>query len=110
MPRVDAAQRGFQKAVFTEYLARAHPEPRLDPRSLATAGLTFARAGDLAEAERAAEILFKQAPGEPRLRVVWEALALALAQAGGDEANLKKAKRYRALMSAQAKAGATRPA
>ena len=90
--------------MFNEYFARAKPAPRLDARSLAAAGLTFARAGDLAEAERAAEALLKQAPGEPRLAVLWEALAHALGKAGGDEASLKKAKRYRALMSAQAKA------
>jgi membrane associated rhomboid family serine protease len=110
LPKVDAAQRGFQKTVFNEYFARAQPAPRLEARVLAAAGLTFARTGDLAEAERAAEILLKQAPGEPRLAVLWEALAHALAQAGGDEGNLKKARRYRALMSAQAKAKIARPA
>ena len=104
LPRADAALRNFQKQMFNEYLEKAKPAPRLDPRVLAGAGIAFARAGALAEAERAAQIVLKQAPGEPRLAALWEALAHALAQATGDEASLKKAKRYRALMSAQAKA------
>jgi len=110
LPKADSALREFQKSVFNDYFARAKPAPRLDPRALATAGLTFARAGDLVEAERAAEALLKQAPGEPRLAVLWEALAMALGKAGADEASLKKAKRYRALMSAQAKARVAKPA
>jgi hypothetical protein len=36
--------------------------------------------------------------------VLWEALAHALAQRTGDEASMKKARRYRALVGAQAKA------
>ena len=106
LPKAGAVQRDFQKSVFNEYFARAKPAPRLDARSLATAGLTFARAGEIAEAERAAEALLRQAPREPRLAVLWETLALALGKAGGDAASLAKAKRYRALMGAQAKARA----
>ncbi len=104
LQKSDTAQRAFQKQVFNEYFSKARPAPRLDQRVLAAVGLTFARAGDLAEAERAAEILLKQAPGEPRLATLWEALAYALGKAHGDEASLKKAKRYRALMGAQARA------
>jgi membrane associated rhomboid family serine protease len=104
LQKSDTAQRAFQKQVFNEYFAKARPAPRLEPRVLAAAGLTFARAGDLAEAEKAAEILLKQAPGEPRLAILWEALAHALGKAGADEASVKKAKRYRALMGAQARA------
>jgi tetratricopeptide (TPR) repeat protein len=102
----DPALRELQERIFTEYFEKAKPLPRLEPRVLASVGLTFARAGKLAQAERAAEVLLKQAPGEPRLAVLWEALAHALAQAPGNEANLGKAKRYRALISAQAKARA----
>jgi membrane associated rhomboid family serine protease len=110
LQKSDTAQRTFQKQVFNDYFARAKPAPRLEPRALAAAGITFARAGDLAEAERAAEVLLKEAPREPRLSVLWEALALALGKAGGDEEGLKKAKRYRALMGAQARAKVARPA
>ena len=110
LQKSDSPQRAFQKQVFNEYFAKAKPAPRLEPRVLAGAGLAFARAGDLAEAEHAAEVLLKQAPGEPRLAVLWEALAHALGKAGADEASLKKAKRYRALMGAQARAKVPRPA
>ncbi len=110
LPKADSTQRALQKAVFNEYFQKARPAPRLDARTLATAGLTFARAGEIAEAERAAEVLLKQSPGEPRLAILWEALAHALAQTAGDEASLKKAKRYRALMGAQAKARISGPA
>jgi membrane associated rhomboid family serine protease len=102
----DPALRELQERIFVEYFEKAMPLPRLEPRVLAAAGLTFARAGKLALAERAAEVLLKQAPGEPRLAVLWEALAHALAQAPGNETNVGKAKRYRALISAQAKAKA----
>lgn len=105
--KADAPLRSFQRQVFTEYLDLAKPRPRLEPRTLASIGIAFARAGHIAEAERAAEALFKQAPAEPRLCALWDALAHALAQATGDESNLRKAKRYRALMSAQARARAT---
>src|SRR5689334_3535108 len=66
LPRSDGATRGFQRQVFADYLARARPQPRFEPRALAAAGLTFARAGDIDDAERAAEILLKVAPSEPR--------------------------------------------
>ncbi|MGZ5100100.1 MAG: rhomboid family intramembrane serine protease [Usitatibacter sp.] len=108
--KVDAAQRNFQRQVFNEYFDKARPQPRLDAKVLGGIGIAFARAGQLPEAERAAEALFKQAPAEPRLAALWDALAQQLAQAAGDEASLKKAKRYRALMSAQAKAKAGGPA
>jgi membrane associated rhomboid family serine protease len=106
----DAALRIFQRQVFNEYFANAKPASRLEPQVLALIGLQFARAGQLAEAERAAEVLFKQAPGEPRLGVLWEALAHALDKSGG-EADPAKAKRYRALIGARSRAArAPRPA
>ncbi len=110
LPKADAALRSFQRQVFADYLSRARPQPRLQARTLATIGIALARAGDLEEAERAAEALLKQAPGEPRLPALWEALAHALAQSPGDEARLKKAKRYRSLASAHAKAKDSGPA
>jgi membrane associated rhomboid family serine protease len=106
IPKADATLRNFQRQVFTEYLDTGKPQARLEPQTLASVGIAFARAGNVAEAERAAETLFRQAPAEPRLSALWDALAHALAQATGDEANLRKAKRYRALMSAQARARA----
>ena len=59
--------------------------------------------------KRAAEALLKQSPGEPRLAALWDTLAHALVKAGAGEENLKKAKRYRALMGAQARAKVTKP-
>jgi membrane associated rhomboid family serine protease len=108
--KADAAQRGFQRQVFNEYFEKARPLPRLDAGVLAGVGIAFARGGLLPEAERAAEVLLKQSPAEPRLPALWDALAQAFAQSTGDEASLKKAKRYRALMSAQAKARVAGPA
>lgn len=110
LPKADAPMRAFQRQVFADYFTRARPQPRLEPRTLAIVGLAFARAGHLEEAERAAETLLKQSPAEPRLLVLWDALAQSLAQAPGDESSLKKAKRYRALLSAHAKAKAAGPA
>jgi membrane associated rhomboid family serine protease len=107
IPNPDATMRGFQAQVFKEYLGNARPVPRFDSRTLAKAGIAFAKNGRVSEAERAAEIVFKQAPAEPRLMALWEALAYALARDPADEGSLKKAKRYRALMSAHAKASAT---
>lgn len=106
----DAALRGFQRQTFNEYFANAKPAPRLDPPVLGAIGLQFARAGDLAEAERAADVLFKLAPGEPRLAVLWEALAHALDKTAAGE-SVAKAKRYRALIGARSRAArAPRPA
>jgi membrane associated rhomboid family serine protease len=101
--KADAALRGFQRQVFSQYLDIAKPQPRLVPGTLAAIGIAFARAGHVAHAERAAEVLFRQAPGEPALEALWEALAHALAQASGDEDSLGKAKRYRALIGARAR-------
>lgn len=109
LPGADPGQREFQKQVFNEYFAKAKPAPRLDPPVLGMIGITFARAGNLVEAERAAETLLKAAPGEPRLTVLWEALVHALNRAA-DEESTKKAKRYRALLGAHAKARVPRPA
>jgi membrane associated rhomboid family serine protease len=100
----DARLRAFQREVFTDYLDRAKPGPRLPPATLAAIGIAFARAGDMVPAERAAEALFRHSPAEQGLGALWDALAHALAQAHGDEASLRKAKRYRALRSAQARA------
>jgi hypothetical protein len=106
----DAALRVFQHQVFNEYFANAKPAPRLDAPVLAGIGLQFARAGELADAERAADTLFRQAPVEPRLAVLWEALAHALDKVPG-EGNPAKAKRYRALIGARSRAARTvRPA
>ena len=106
----DTALRTFQRQTFNEYFAGARPAPRLEPQVLAGIGLQFARAGELAEAERAADVLFKQAPGEPRLAILWEALAHALDKSAG-EGSVAKAKRYRALIGARARAArAPRPA
>jgi hypothetical protein len=106
----DAALHAFQRQIFNEYFANAKPAPRLDPQVLGAIGLQFARAGELAEAERAADVLFKQAPGEPRLAVLWEALAHALDKSAVD-GNPAKAKRYRSLIGARSRAArAPRPA
>ncbi|MGZ5595252.1 MAG: rhomboid family intramembrane serine protease [Usitatibacter sp.] len=106
----DAALRAFQRQVFNEYLANARPAPRLEAQVLGSIGLQFARAGALAEAERAADMLFKQAPGEARLAVLWEALAHALDKSPGEESTAK-AKRYRALIGARSRAARSmRPA
>jgi hypothetical protein len=106
----DEALRGYQRNVFNEYFANAKPAPRLESQVLSGIGLQFARAGEIAEAERAAEVLFKQAPGEPRLAVLWEALAHALDKSA-DEGSVAKAKRYRALIGARSRAArAPRPA
>ncbi len=104
LPRPDAATRAFQRQVFADYLARAKPQPRFDPHALAAGGLVFARAGDIDDAERVAEILLKLAPAEPRLLALWEALAAALGESPGDGEKLRKAKRYRAMIGAQARA------
>ncbi len=107
IPRPDANLRAFQRQVFGDYFARAQPQPRLDPAALAAAGIVFARGGHLAEAERAAQALFKQAPGAPQLPVLWDALAGALSAPGCDTDALVRAKRYRALIGARARAEAT---
>src|SRR5262249_28155360 len=97
----DGAFRAFQKQVFEDYFARAKPATRLDPAALAAAGISFARSGDLAAAERAAEALFRQAPDTAQLTALWDVIANAFAQAKGDADRLAKAKRYRALAAAR---------
>lgn len=101
----DRAMRAVQRDVFNEYLGKARA-PRLGPKTLAIAGLNFARGGYIGEAERAAELLLKSAPDEPGLPVIWDALAHALSTPPGDEERLKKAKRYRMLITAHARARA----
>jgi predicted Zn-dependent protease len=101
LPKADGALRDFQRAVFVEYFEKAKPAGKLEPRVLARIGVEFAQMGMLAE--RAADVLFRQAPQEPRLAALWSALAQAFSQRSGDAASLAKTKRYRALLSAQAK-------
>jgi membrane associated rhomboid family serine protease len=100
LPRPAAPLRAFQRDAFLDYQSRARPAPRLPPESLARAALTFAKGGEIAVAERAAEALFKAAPSDRHLPVIWEQLARAF---GEGEADVAKAKRYRALIGAAAR-------
>lgn len=103
LPRPGAPLRAFQRDVLLDYLARARPGPRLPPKSLARAAMAFAKGGDTASAERAAEALFKAAPADRHLPLIWDQLARAFAapEAGNEAA--AKAKRYRALIGAAAR-------
>ena len=104
LPSPDGPTRQFQRQVFLEYLDKAEPAPRLKPDALGRIGLVLARSGHLAEGERAAELLLKIAPGDARLPAIWEQLAHGHAQVDTSPVSLKKAKHYRAMIAAQAKA------
>ena len=104
LPSPDGPTRQFQRQVFLEYLGKAAPAPRLTPDALGRIGLVLARSGHLAEGERAAELLLKIAPGDARLPAIWDQLAHGHAAVDSSPVSLKKAKHYRALIAAQAKA------
>jgi len=104
LPSPDGPTRQFQRQVFLEYLDKAAPAPRLKPDALGRIGLVLARSGHLAEGERAAELLLKIAPGDARLPAIWDQLAAGHAAVDTSPVSLKKAKHYRALIAAQAKA------
>lgn len=104
LPTPDGPTRQFQRQVFLEYLDKAAPAPRLTPDALGRIGLVLARSGHLAEGERAAELLLKIAPGDARLPAIWDQLAHGHAAVDTSPVSLKKAKHYRALIAAQAKA------
>ena len=103
LPRPGAPMRAFQRDALLDYLARAKPAARLPAESLARAALNFVKGGDTATAERAAEALFRAAPGDRHLPVIWDQLARTFADARADAEALSKAKRYRALIGAAAR-------
>ncbi|APV49799.1 hypothetical protein BWI17_08970 [Betaproteobacteria bacterium GR16-43] len=104
LPNPDGPARQFQRQVFLEYLDKAKPVPRLDADTLGRIAMVMARSGHLAEAERAAEMLLKIAPGDEQLPAIWDHLANGHAAVDTSPVSLKKAKHYRAMIAAQAKA------
>ena len=108
LPKPDGPTRQFQRQVFTEYCDKAKPAPRLSPDLLGRIGIAMARSGHLPEAERAAESLLRAAPGDAQLALLWDCLAEGHAKIAGSPSSLKRAKHYRALIGAQAKARESR--
>lgn len=104
LPNPDRPTRQYQRQVFTEYCDRARPAPRLSPALLGRIGIAMARTGHLSEAERAAEALLRAAPDDPQLAPLWACLAEGHAKIAGSASSIKRAKHYRALIGARAKA------
>jgi membrane associated rhomboid family serine protease len=107
LPPKEAATRKWQAEVLREYARFGGKGAGVDEKALARIARAFALAGQLDEAQAAADMLFKAAPANPNLPFVWDALAKAFARAGADPANAAQAKRYRTMIAVQAR---TRPA
>jgi membrane associated rhomboid family serine protease len=105
LPKPDAAARRWQCEVLGEYARMGGAGSRLDLEALGRATRTLALCGHLAEAQAAADMLFKAAPHDKRLPSIWDALAKGFAQAE-DGASQAQAKRYRTLIAVRAKAKA----
>jgi membrane associated rhomboid family serine protease len=104
LPKPDAPTRAWQLEVFREYQKFSGPAPRLDPASLSRGARSFAAGGHIAEAQAAADMLFKVEPDHRHLPAIWDLLAKAFAQSAG-AAGAAQAKRYRTLIAVRAKAG-----
>ena len=105
LPKPDAATRTWQLEVFREYQKFSGPAPRLEPAGLSRGARSFAAGGHLAEAQAAADMLFKIEPAHRHLPAIWDLLAKAFAQSA-DAAAVAQAKRYRTLIAVRAKANA----
>jgi membrane associated rhomboid family serine protease len=104
LAKTDAPTRAWQLELFREYLKLSGPAARLNPAGLSRAARVFVAAGELAEAQAAADILFRIEPGHRHLPAIWDLLAKAFAQRHADAASVAQAKRYRTLIAARAKA------